>query len=125
MTAKKQPQEYKVVKTGVEFPHVRKKETVVVSEKEVRMLASLHCPATEMARYFGIKHDAFWNYFRDVIDSEKEKTKQKLRSKQLEEAMNGNVPLLIWLGKNLLGQTDSGPKEEDNRQPLPWNEEDF
>ena len=29
-----------------------------------------------------------------------------LRRKQFEIAMGGNIPMLIWLGKNRLGQTD-------------------
>jgi hypothetical protein len=29
-----------------------------------------------------------------------------LRRKQLQVAMSGSVPMLIWLGKQLLGQTD-------------------
>ena len=32
--------------------------------------------------------------------------RMKLRQKQFDEAMNGNTTLLIWLGKNMLGQTD-------------------
>jgi len=118
-------EEYKVTKKGYEFRHVREKRTVVIEEKEVRMLAGLHCPASEMARYFGVNYSTFRNVFRGVIDSEKERTKQKVRAKQLEEAMNGNVPLLIWLGKNMLGQTDQGPKVEDNKQPLPWDDDNF
>lgn len=32
--------------------------------------------------------------------------KQNLRLKQYQIAMNGNVPMLIWLGKNELNQKD-------------------
>lgn len=33
-------------------------------------------------------------------------TKQRLYGKQMELAMKGNVQLLIWIGKQLLGQSD-------------------
>lgn len=34
------------------------------------------------------------------------KARIKLAQKQYDMAMKGNVPLLIWLGKNWLGQSD-------------------
>lgn len=34
-----------------------------------------------------------------------------LRHWQLEAAKSGNVQMLIWLGKNILGQTDGKPTE--------------
>ena len=36
-----------------------------------------------------------------------EEKKQELADKQWEIAMEGNVPMLVWLGKQHLGQTDS------------------
>ena len=38
--------------------------------------------------------------------------KASLRRKQFEAAMDGNTAMLIFLGKNYLGQTDQGQKEE-------------
>ena len=36
----------------------------------------------------------------------------RLRAKQFEVAMQGNVSMLIWLGKNMLGQTDKVENEQ-------------
>jgi hypothetical protein len=44
--------------------------------------------------------------FKEYRDQKKSKMRMKLRQKQFEMALKGNVPLLIWLGKNELGQTD-------------------
>ena len=44
--------------------------------------------------------------FSEYRESKKSKIRMKLRQKQYEMAMNGNVALLIWLGKNELGQKD-------------------
>jgi len=41
--------------------------------------------------------------------------KLKLAQKQVEVAMAGNVSMLIWLGKNLLGQSDT-PHIKDEEQ---------
>lgn len=39
-----------------------------------------------------------------------------LRRRQFEAAMDGSVPMLIFLGKNYLGQSDAGAKVEEPRQ---------
>ena len=119
---KKVAQDYKVVKNGIEFKSLRK-GVVVVSEEEVRMLARLHCPLTDMVKYFDVPKTTLVTHFKPVIDEEKERTKQKLRAKQLDEAYNGNTTLLIWLGKQMLGQTDNGPKDDDDKSPLPWTDD--
>ena len=43
-----------------------------------------------------------------------EKQKIELRQKQWEVAMEGNVQMLIWLGKQVLGQTEQPPLMEDD-----------
>jgi hypothetical protein len=123
MSIKKVAKDYKITKKGVEFTTLRKGK-VVISEEEVRMLAKLYCPSKEIAKYFGISYQQIISHFGTFIEEEQVKTKQKLRAKQLEEAYNGNTTLLIWLGKQMLGQTDQGPKHGDNNQPLPWSEDE-
>lgn len=122
MSTKKVAKDYTVVKNGIELKSKRKGK-IVVSEEEVRMLARLFCPVTDMVRYFDIPQTTLIHHFGPMINEEKEKTKQKLRAKQLEEAYNGNTTLLIWLGKQMLQQTDQGPKNDDNNMPLPWNDD--
>jgi len=122
MSVKKVAQPYKVVKNGLEFKSKRKGK-VIISEEEVRMLASLHCPVSDMVKYFDVPEATLLTHFRPIINEEKEKTKQKLRAKQLEEAFNGNTTMLVWLGKQMLKQTDQGPKDDDEKMPLPWKDE--
>ena len=56
----------------------------------------LDCDATTIARRFPVEIERGW---ADV--------KVRLRRNQLETALKkGSVPMLIWLGKQLLGQTD-------------------
>ena len=119
---KKVAKDHAIVKHGFEFK-TNSDTKVVISEKEVRLLASLMCPQNDMAKFYDIPASTFLKRFKRVIESEKEKTKQRLRAKQLEEAFNGNTTLLIWLGKNMLGQSDQGPKSEDANMPLPWDDE--
>ena len=44
--------------------------------------------------------------FSDYKEQKREKIRINLRKKQYDVAMAGNVSMLIWLGKNDLGQTD-------------------
>ena len=44
--------------------------------------------------------------FSDYKEQKKEAMRVNLRKKQYDVAMAGNVSMLIWLGKNELGQSD-------------------
>jgi hypothetical protein len=57
--------------------------------------------------------------FRDIIDKNRIITKQRLRKAQLDLALKGDRVMLIWLGKNILGQAES-PINTDSSQVLPW-----
>ena len=96
---------------------------VVIPEEQVAELAKLHCTNKEMADFFGVPLQTFMDNFRDIIIKNRLITKQRLRSKQLEVALNGDRTMLIWLGKQMLGQSESPLTNEDN-QVLPWLEPD-
>jgi len=49
-------------------------------------------------------------------------TKNSLRRAQLKVALDGNVTMLIWLGKQMLGQSET--KISDSNEILPWNEQE-
>lgn len=91
----------------------------VVPPQEVEDLAMLGCKNNEICDWFGIdKSTLIRNFERELIKG-RENLKHSLRRAQLKAALGGNVVMLIWLGKNMLGQSDSGIVSDDN-QPLPW-----
>ena len=92
----------------------------VIPEEQVYELAKLHCTSKEMAEFFEVPLSTFTDNFRDIITKGRLETKQRLRAAQLKLAMNGDRTMLIWLGKNILGQTDA-PINTDAVQVLPWN----
>lgn len=52
----------------------------------------------------------------DQLKAEKsENIKLKLGGKQYEVAMKGNVPMLVWLGKQYLGQADKQEIKSDQK----------
>jgi hypothetical protein len=46
----------------------------------------------------------------------------RLRRKQIEVAMKGNAVMLIWLGKQILSQSDT-PITEEDKNVLPWSDD--
>jgi hypothetical protein len=75
-----------------------------------------------MADFFDVKLQTFVDNFRDIIQKNKLETNQRLRRAQLKLALNGDRSMLIWLGKNILGQSDQ-PINTTEDQVLPWLEE--
>ena len=99
------------------------RDKIVVPEDQVAQLAQYHCTNKEMADFFGVKLQTFMDNFRDIINKNRLITKQRLRKAQLELALEKHDRvMLIWLGKNLLGQTDN-PVSAENEQVLPWLED--
>lgn len=94
----------------------------VIPEEQVAELARLHCTHKEMADFFDVKLQTFVDNFRDIIQKNKLETNQRLRRAQLKLALNGDRSMLIWLGKNILGQSDQ-PINTTEDQVLPWLEE--
>ena len=79
---------------------------------QIKRLSSFACTQREAACYFEIEEDAFEGVLRtnkkarEAWETGGGKFNCSLRRKQAELAMSGNVPLLIFLGKNRLGQKD-------------------
>lgn len=98
------------------------RNNTIVPPEEVEKLAGIGCKDHEIADWFGITKDALTRNFAPELTKGREQLKQSLRRAQLSLALNGNAVMLIWLGKNLLGQSDS-PINADAKQPLPWSDD--
>jgi hypothetical protein len=92
---------------------------IAIPPAEVFKLAAIGCKDIEICNFFGIDENTLTYNFDIELMTGRESMKQTLRRKQLEVAMTGNPTMLIWLGKNLLGQTDVPINTEDNKI-LPW-----
>lgn len=84
----------------------------------------LHCTAEEICGFFKISPDTldtrlnerYGCGFSECFKKFSAAGKMSLRRKQYSMAIRGNVPLLIWLGKQYLGQVD---RNEQTLQPHP------
>lgn len=91
----------------------------VIDIDVMKRAASIGCSKEETAALLGVSRATFYNHLNedpglaDAFDEAASNGKATLRRLQWQRAMNGSDTMLIWLGKNLLGQTDrhelSGP----------------
>ena len=118
----KTPYKVKNIKYGEKIVRGRVigRNKTVIPEEQVMELARLHCTNKEIADFFEVPQTTLTDNFRDILTKGRLETKQRLRSAQLKLALNGDRTLLIWLGKNILGQSES-PINTDSAQVLPWN----
>ena len=73
---------------------------------QVEKLAGLGCTNTEIAAFFGCSKDLIGKSYSTNVTKGKENGKIRLRQWQMKSAQKGNVAMLIWLGKQILGQSD-------------------
>lgn len=83
-----------------------------ITPDAIRALGAAMCTLDEMSSYFGVKRSWFDAKVRrdpELLQAYKEgrgRAMVTLRRRQVEQANNGNVQMLIWLGKNYLKQSD-------------------
>ena len=70
----------------------------------------------EIADVENCSEDHIHKVFRDKIIKGKAERNMRLRKAQIELALGGNCSMLIWLGKQYLGQKESGI--EPMRMPI-------
>ena len=94
----------------------------VIPQDEVQHLASVGCTDREIAEWFAVDENTLRYNFKDYLAKGRSELKHSLRRTQLRVALDGNVSMLIWLGKNILGQSDNPQNTEDQRV-LPWQDD--
>lgn len=80
---------------------------LVIDGELVRSMAEIQCTQEEIAHVVGCSVDTLSRRgFAEIIKKAAEGGKSSLRRQQWAKAMDGNSTMLIWLGKQYLGQTD-------------------
>ena len=75
-------------------------------EKQVEKLASYGLTNKEIGEALGYDDSTLKRKFEKNLIKGKAGLKQKLKRKQIAVAMQGNVSMLIWLGKQYLDQSE-------------------
>ena len=86
----------------------------------IEKLASIFCTNEEISTIVGCHSDTLADNFSEYLKKGRDKGKMSLRRMQWEKAQSGNTTMLIWLGKQMLGQKDKIETSE-NHKPLPWS----
>lgn len=89
-----------------------------IDPREVQNYASLGCPNTEIAIMVGTSENTIRRRFGEVVDKGRAKRRATIRGWQYEAAKKGNVAMLIWLGKQELGQSDKQENTHDGEMTI-------
>ena len=81
-------------------------------------LAKIGLPNYEIAAVLECHPDTLENNYRAELDEGRAHAKASIRRKQFELAMQGNVTMLVWVGKNLCGQADKSEVTGKDGEPL-------
>ena len=91
-----------------------------IDTKQLQKLAKLGCTNKEMADFFGCSADLLEKSYSEYLTKGRAEQKMRLRQLQWKSAEKGNVSMLIFLGKNILGQQDR-LEENQLEVPLTWS----
>ncbi len=90
--------------------------------KQIKIFGGLCATHDEMASWFGCSINTIDRYMMDetsevfqVYKKAQSSFKSSLRSKQREKALSGDNSMMIWLGKQILGQKDKHDHTTDGK----------
>lgn len=77
-----------------------------IDEKIVRAMAFAGSPTTEIGEYLGIPESTIRRRCGEILTKVRARRHTRLRQLQWKAAKNGSTAMMIWLGKQELGQSD-------------------
>ena len=77
-----------------------------IDTEQVEKLASFGCTNIELGSFFGCSPDLLEKSYSEYLAKGRDKGRIRLRQLQWKAAEAGSHTMLIWLGKQMLGQTD-------------------
>ena len=90
-----------------------------IKGEEVQKLSKFGMTNVEIADFFGCDERLIRKSYSEYLTKGRAEMKLRLRQLQFKSAEKLNAVMLIWLGKQMLGQSDI-PVGEDS-QPLEWS----
>jgi len=79
---------------------------LAIDLRQLDQLARIHCTHEEIAAVLACSTDTLARRFAERIEKGREEGKMSLRRAQFKAALSGNATMMIWLGKQHLGQAD-------------------
>lgn len=101
----------------------------VIDWPKVDNMCQIQCTGEEIASVLDIDYDTLNAACKrennigisDYIAQKAPAGRASLRRRQYKAAMDGNATMLVWLGKNQLGQTDKNEISGPNGKPIETN----
>ena len=85
-----------------------------IDTDKVEQLAGFGCTNTEIGAFFGCSTDLIEKSYSEYLVKGREKGKIRLRQLQWRAAEKGSHTMLIWLGKQVLGQSEKTEHSWEN-----------
>lgn len=93
----------------------RKQKQETINKTHFEGMCHVQCTQSEMCSILGVSEDTLYRWcqetygtnFADAYKKFSEGGKMSLRRMQWKKAEAGSDTMLVWLGKNILGQTDN------------------
>jgi len=98
---------------------------LIINETEVEKLSSYGCTNIEIASFFDCDESTIRKRFPDILTKGRDKGKIKLRKLQWSSAEKGNITMLIWLGKQILGQKEKQDIRLNEELPIGFDLEEI
>jgi uncharacterized protein YoxC len=99
------------------------KKTYKLDKDLIFKLASIMCTYEEIAEVVGTSVSTLQKRYKHLIEKRQANGKKSIRRAQFEAAVEKkDVRMLMFLGKNYLGQQDQ-PVDTENTAPLPWEKD--
>ena len=103
------------------------RKLIPIEWEQVEQMCFIQCTGEEMAGVLGIDYQTLERAikreykcnFKDYYKQKSAGGKMSLRRRQYNSALDGNATMLIWLGKQWLGQSDTVDKSQDEAPPEP------
>ena len=90
-----------------------KKKIELTEEQKIEKFASYGLTNKEIAEALGYSENTLQRNFDIFLTKGRANLKMKLKRKQVAVALQGNVVMLIWLGKQYLGQAEKTEESGD------------
>jgi hypothetical protein len=86
-------------------------------EKQVENYARIGCSDRDIGDMLGVAHTTIARRYAPILIKARSESRSMLRKWQMDLARKGNATMLIWLGKNVLKQSDN-PISSENPEPI-------
>jgi|TARA_R110000868_G_scaffold141154_2_gene357410 hypothetical protein len=89
-----------------------------INAEQVERMASVGCTVEEIALVMECNKKTLERRFVAVLEKGRARLRSGLRHKQVQMALAGDKTMLVWLGKQLLGQRDRMDSDINQRTEI-------